>query len=34
LGSGLLGRLKTLRPSLRGDGGGEIGKLLCLKRKI
>jgi hypothetical protein len=33
LGGGLLGGLKTLRPTLGGDGGGEIGKLLGLKRK-
>ena len=33
LGGGLLGGLKTLRPPLGGDGGGEIGKLLGLKRK-
>ena len=33
LGVGLRGGLKTLRPSLGGDGGGEIGKLLGLKRK-
>ena len=33
LGGGLLGALKALGPSLRGDGGGEVRELLGLERK-